>query len=216
MLSYIHMRLSISWKSQLVGTCKQTHLNRITPFVPLFSHQITYFDSLNFPFSRLFYLYYFEAISLCLLLFTHYFYTVNDTKFYTYTNDLLKYTHMNRLVDNIFVLDFYGLVSWTCHYLNIQTFTISNVKFNSRDENDPNNCFFLCIRHLVLVFLPTNCLSRWQFTGDMNSFQLNNIGVTTWFHAGADHTTTSVNVTNTPSTSSSAMIPNTAKGSHDK
>lgn len=46
----------------------------------------------------------------------------------------------------------------------------------------------------------------------MNTFQLSNIGVTTWFHAGADNATTNVNVVNTPSTSTSTVMQNTAKG----
>lgn len=40
----------------------------------------------------------------------------------------------------------------------------------------------------------------------MNTFQLSNIGVTTWFHAGADNANT------TPSTSSTAMNQNATKG----
>lgn len=67
-----------------------------------------------------------------------------------------------------------------------------------------------CIRWFGLCF--PNYSSRWHFTGDMNTFQLSNIGVTTWFHAGADNATTNVNVVNTPSTSTSTVMQNTAKG----
>lgn len=76
--------------------------------------------------------------------------------------------------------------------------------------------FFWCIRIWFSFFFPLNFLSCWQFPGEMNTFQLSNIGVTTWFHADADPATTSVNVANTPGTSPSAMNPNATKGLHDK
>lgn len=45
-----------------------------------------------------------------------------------------------------------------------------------------------------------------SFAGDMNPFQLNKIGITTWFHAGANSAITNDNIANIPSTSSSSQI----------
>lgn len=49
--------------------------------------------------------------------------------------------------------------------------------------------------------------------GDMNTFQLSNIGVTTWFHAGANTSSATIHdAANIPSTSSATLINNATKG----
>lgn len=50
-----------------------------------------------------------------------------------------------------------------------------------------------------------------NIVGDMNTFQLSNIGVTTWFHAGeSSRAATNCDAANIPSTSTSTMIHNNA------
>lgn len=61
-----------------------------------------------------------------------------------------------------------------------------------------------------VLFSSFKSTSYWRFAGDMNVFQMSNIGVTTCFHAGASSTSTNADVANHPSTSSSSVIPSIA------
>lgn len=69
----------------------------------------------------------------------------------------------------------------------------------------------LCIS-FVLVSNSIVIADFGDFSGDMNTFQLSNVGVTTWFHAGANSANTGADTANNASTSSSSMNQMAAKG----
>lgn len=63
-----------------------------------------------------------------------------------------------------------------------------------------------CLSNLIVI------ADFGDFSGDMNPFQLSNVGVTTWFHAGANSANTSADTANNATTSSSSMNQMAAKG----